>query len=124
MSEKEIIILLKSINIKIEALQAQMIMFQEALQPDMEYNTRVEEEIIPESNNKPDAETKGEASIPPLTEEKKSEFWTHLGKRYKNCKYGCGNIVSWNYQNRNYDHYTTGYKFISAKCPLYAQEGK
>ena len=42
MNEEQIIALLKSINIKIEALQAQMIMFQEALQPDSEY---VEKEV-------------------------------------------------------------------------------
>ena len=45
MTEKEIVALLKSINIKIEALQSQMVMFQEALQPDLEYKTRVEEEV-------------------------------------------------------------------------------
>ena len=59
MSEKEIVALLKSINIKIEALQSQMVMFQEALQPDLEY---VEEEVkkvgfkkLPKSKKKLDA---------------------------------------------------------------------
>ena len=68
---KEIIALLKSINIKIEALQAQMIMFQEALQPDLEYlkDTRVEEEIIPKSNLKNDTETKGGTFPSPLNPE-------------------------------------------------------
>ena len=76
MSEEQILALLKSINIKIKALQAQMIMFQEALQPDLEY-TRVEEEIkpmwvenlpqpkkLPKSNLKTDTETKG-GTFPP-----------------------------------------------------------
>ena len=49
MTEREVLALLKSINIKIEALQAQMIMFQEALNPSLEYpveNTKVVEEVI------------------------------------------------------------------------------
>jgi len=55
MNEEQILSLLKSINIKIEALQAQMIMFQEALNPSLEYidkefdkfkKTKVEEEVV------------------------------------------------------------------------------
>jgi len=45
MNEEQIIALLKSINIKIEALQAQMIMFQEALNPSLEYKTGAEETV-------------------------------------------------------------------------------
>ena len=64
MSEVEMLALLKRINIKIEALQAQMIMFQEALNPSLEYNTRVEETIT-KSNLKTDTEIKGGTSISP-----------------------------------------------------------
>lgn len=108
----------------LNALWSQFILaWREALDPDLEYNTRVEEEIIPTLPEKTEAETKGGLDTSPPTEEEKSKSWIHEGKRYKNCKYHCGNLVSWNTHTNNYDHYTKGYKFISVKCPLY-MEGK
>ena len=39
----------------------------------------------------------------------------HEGKKYKDCKY-CGNLVSWNHDSNNYDHFTRGFKYLCPKC--------
>jgi len=82
MNEEQIIALLKSINIKIEALQAQMIMFQEALQPDSEY---VEEEVVEKEVKK---------NLPKLPKStKKIEAGAHrISKTTCN---QCGGLISW-----------------------------
>ena len=86
MTEKEIVALLKSINIKIEALQSQMVMFQEALQPDLEYTTRVEEEVkkpkvkkLPKSTKKIDT----------------GEVYNFMGKEKPYTCNKCGGLISW-----------------------------
>jgi len=85
MNEEQIIALLKSINIKIEALQAQMIMFQEALNPSLEYKTRVEEEVVEKEVKK---------NLPKLPKStKKLDAGAHRIST-TTCNQ-CGGLISW-----------------------------
>ena len=113
MSEVEMLALLKSINIKVEALQAQMIMFQEALQPDLEYPTKPK--II-------------------VTEEitKKGKYIWHQvagGGKVRKCNNEpCPYYLKYSeeletYQHGKYDANTKVWSFISNMCEFYG-EGK
>ena len=49
--------------------------------------------------------------------------WTvHNGKKFKNCKYKCGNFVSWNNESKRYVHYDPDFKRLKdGDCPKYAE---
>lgn len=118
MSEAEVIALLKSINIKIEALQAQMVMFQEALQPDMEYK-------VPKSNKKPDTETKGGDSISPPKKGKYTWFQVEGGGKVRNCNNEpCPYYLKYSeekgtYEHGKYDPNTKVWSYVDDRCEFY-----
>lgn len=84
MTEREVLALLKSINIKIEALQAQMIMLQEALNPSLEY-TKVEEEVVEKEVKK---------NLPKLPKSKKKLDAGAHRISTTTCNQ-CGGLISW-----------------------------
>lgn len=49
--------------------------------------------------------------------------WTiHNAKKYKNCKYKCGNFVSWNNESKRYVHYGPDFKRLKdGNCPKYPE---
>jgi len=75
MTENEIIALLKSINTKVEALQVQLNMFAESLQPHQEHKEIIVKEEVEEG-----------LSI---------EYEGRIYKKFKPCKYKCGLWTSW-----------------------------
>jgi len=43
----------------------------------------------------------------------------HENKKYKNCRYKCGNYVRWDNNTKKYIHYDAEFKLIGADCPKY-----
>ena len=43
----------------------------------------------------------------------------HNNKKYKTCKYRCGNYVGWDNNTKKYLHYDAEFKLIGADCPKY-----
>ena len=111
MTEQEVIALLKSINLKIEAMQAQLNMFQEALQPSKEYENK---EIIVKEE-------------PQIEESISIEYEGRTYKKFKPCKYKCGLWTSWATDYKKGDkilHINPMTKeVIGFNCPKFAEGG-
>ena len=47
-------------------------------------------------------------------------IWVYYNnKKYKTCKYKCGNYVGWDNNTKKYLHYDANFKLIGADCPKY-----
>lgn len=53
-------------------------------------------------------------------EEKQIEWIIHDNKKYKPCKYGCGLIVSYDKEKKDYVHFNKDFVYVMDKCPKYA----
>ena len=53
----------------------------------------------------------------PLPKTGQIQWITHEGRKYKDCKF-CENLVSWNHDTNNYDHFNRGFKYLYPKCNI------
>lgn len=51
----------------------------------------------------------------PMPQERKIQWIVHEGRKYKACKF-CPNLVSWNHDTSNYDHFSPAFKYLYPKC--------
>jgi len=82
--------------------------------------TFMTQEVI---SKKPDNPTLGDG-IPmdaklPATDSDEIIWIYHNNKKYKTCKYKCGNYVGWDDYTKKYIHYDAEFKLIGADCPKY-----
>ena len=51
----------------------------------------------------------------PLPKKGSIDWIVHEGRKYKACKF-CDNLVSWNHDTSNYDHFSPAFKYLYPKC--------
>ena len=124
MNEEQIIALLKSINtkadttnIKLEALQSQMVMFQEALNPDLEY--KVEKLEVTEEVVKP-------KKLPRSTKKLEAgAVYNFMGKNAPYTCKECKGLISWDLRpERTYPLHVDkdGHVLGTGDCPEWEAE--
>ena len=60
-------------------------------------------------------EAKNVSTPLPMPQERKIQWIVHEGRKYKACKF-CENLVSWNHDTSNYDHFSPAFKYLYPKC--------
>ena len=53
----------------------------------------------------------------PLPKTGQIQWIFNEGRKYKDCKF-CENLVSWNHDTNNYDHFNRGFKYLYPKCNI------